>query len=93
MISALSAYQKFYVLEKNYWKVSEESLVSVRHEIDLREWEGEGLAEWHVQCNPLLITIAALKLKPADTGLKRGVNWWGVMLSLGWCSGRQLQLV
>ena len=58
MISALSAYQKFYVLEKNYWKVSEESLVSVRHEIDLRrwEWEGEGLAEWHVECNPLLIT-------------------------------------
>ena len=56
MISALSAYQKFYVLEKNYWKVSKESLVSVRHKIDLRRWEGEGLAEWHVECNPLLIT-------------------------------------
>ena len=37
--------------------------------------------------------IATLELKPADTGLKRGVNWCGVMLNLGWCSGGQMQLV
>ena len=58
-------------------------------------WVGGGRAG-RVACTvqPLVNNIiATLKLKPADTGLKRGVNWCGVMLNLGWCSGGQMQLV